>query len=97
MTKDQKIEQLDMMWNFLKFKHGQKANIPALKESLDNLRVLLIQKSAGQPKHTKATYISFDDLDTIVNCIVIESMQLYLSGDLNKLEGLHDDTKRFDL
>lgn len=97
MTREQKNEQLDTMWNFLKFKHGQKANIPALKENLDSLRVLLTQKSAGQPKYSKADYVSFDDLDTVVNCIVIESMQLYLSGDLDRLEMLHDDTKRTDL
>jgi hypothetical protein len=27
-------------------------------------------------------------LGTIINCIVIETMQLYLSGDLDKLEEL---------
>lgn len=88
MTKEQKFEQLDSMWDFLKLRHGQKANIPALRENLDDLRTLLTQKSAGQPKHSKANYVSFDDLDTIINCIVIETMQLYLSGDLDRLERL---------
>lgn len=97
MTREQKIEQLDTMWDFLKYQHGQQADIPALMGHLNDLRQLMTQKSAGQPKYSKADYVSFDDLDTIVNCIVIEAMQLYLSGDLDRLERLHNDAKRTDL
>lgn len=86
MTKEQKFESLDKMWDFLKLRHGQKANIPALKGHLNDLRTMLTQKSAGQAKYSKSNYISFDDLDTTINCIVIEAMQLYLSGELDKLE-----------
>lgn len=78
--------QLDLMWNFMRFKCGQKSNIPLLKQNLDELRQLMIQKTGGQEQYKKAYEVSFDDLGTIINCIVIEAMQLYLSGDLDKLE-----------
>lgn len=77
--------QLELMWNFLKMGNG-KPNIAALKENLDALRQLMIQKTGGQEKYRKSHEISKDDLGTIINCIVIETMQLYLSGGLDKLE-----------
>ena len=77
--------QLDLMWNFLKMGNG-KPNIAALKENLNALRQLIIQKTGGQEPYRKSHKISFDDLGTIINCIVIETMQLYLSGGLDKLE-----------
>ena len=77
--------QLDMMWNFLRIGH-QKPNIPALKESLDAIRQMMIQKSAGQVGYSTEEAISFDDLQTHINCVVIESMCLYLSGALDKVE-----------
>ena len=78
--------QLDLMWNFLKMGNG-KPNIAALKENLDALRQLMIQKTAGQETYRKSHEIQYEDLGTIINCIVIETMQLYLSGGLDKLEG----------
>ena len=78
--------QLDMMWQFIMM-GGQKSNIPALKENCDLLRQLMIQKTAGQRKDDPNNYVSFDDFGTICNCIVMEAMCLYLSGDLDKLEG----------
>lgn len=75
--------QLDMMWNFLRIGH-QKPNIPALKELCDQLRQAMIQKDAGQ--RGKSGAVNFADLGTIVNSIVIETMCLYLSGALDKLE-----------
>lgn len=77
--------QLDFMLNFLKFGNG-KSNIPALKKYLDMLRQMIIQKTGGQEKYSKSQYIPLEDLGTIANCIVFEAMQLYLSGDLDKLE-----------
>ena len=77
--------QLDLMWNFLKMGSG-KPNISALKENLDALRQMMIQETGGQEPYRKSHEISFDDLGTIINCIVIETMQLYLSGGLDKLE-----------
>lgn len=77
--------QLDMMWNFLRMGY-QKPNIPALKENLDAIRQMMIQKTAGQEGYSTDEAISFDDLQTHINCVVIESMFLYLSGALDKLE-----------
>ena len=77
--------QLDFMWNFLKIGNGN-PNIPALKEHLDNLRQLMIQKTAGQEKYAKSSDVCFDDLSTICCCIIIETMQVYLSGGLNIIE-----------
>lgn len=80
--------QLEFMWNFMRFKCGQKSNIPLLKHNLDMLRQAMIQKTGGQAQYKKADDVSFEDWGTIINCIVIETMQLYLSGDLDKLEEL---------
>lgn len=80
--------QLDLMWDFLRFDCGQKSDIPALKEHLDMLRQVMIQKIGGQEKYKDSQDVDFNDLGTIINCIVIETMQLYLSGDLDKLEKL---------
>lgn len=77
--------QLDLMWSFLRMGSG-KPNISALKENLDALRQMMIQKTAGQEQYGKSHEIPFDDLGTIINCIVIETMQLYLSGGLDRLE-----------
>lgn len=77
--------QLDFMFNFLKFGTA-KSNIPALRKLLDDLRRIMTQKTAGQKPYAKKEDIPFEDLGTIVNSIVIETMMLYLSGDLDKLE-----------
>ena len=77
--------QLEMMWNFLRIGY-QKPNVPALKESCNMLRKLLIQKTAGQKEG-----ISFEDIGTLINCIVIEALCLYLSGDLDKLEAMQNE------
>ena len=77
--------QLEFMWNFLKFGNG-KSNIPVLKKHLNMLRQMMIQETGGQERYKKSHHIPREDLGTIVNCIVIETMQLYLSGDLDKLE-----------
>ena len=61
--------QLDLMWNFLML-GKQKSNIPALKECCDQLRQLMIQKTAGQRRGDPNNYIGFEDLGTIVNSIV---------------------------
>ena len=81
--------QLGLMWNFLKMGSG-KPNIPVLKEHLDALRQLLIQKTGGEQSCSKAFEIPFEDADTIINCIAIETMQIYLSGGLDKLENSSD-------
>ena len=78
--------QLDFMWSMLMI-GKQKSNIPALKSFCDQLRKAMIQKTAGQRKDDPVNYVDFADLGTIINNIVIEAMCLYLSGDLDKLEG----------
>lgn len=87
--------QLDLMWQFLQMGR-QKSDIPALKEHLDQLRQAMIQKTAGQRRDDPKSYVPLEDVGTIVNCIVIEAMCLYLSGDLDKLEALltHEETTK---
>jgi hypothetical protein len=76
--------QLDVMWSFLRA--GMvKPNVPALIENCDLLRQAMIQKTAGQRSDDPGASVSFDDLGTIINSIVIEAMALRLSGDLEKL------------
>lgn len=82
--------QLDLMWAFLRAGFV-KSNIKVLKQYCVDLRQLLIQKTGGQPKHKKANEVSFDDIGTICNSIVIEAMALYLSGDLDLLEKIKSD------
>lgn len=79
--------QLDMMWTFLMMGQ-QKPNISALKENCDLLRQMMIQKTGGQRDEKDA---DFNDLITVLNCIVIEAMCLYLSGSLDKLEMIDDN------
>lgn len=79
-----KRDSFDAMWTFMQM-GGQKSNIPCLKEHCEILRKLMTQKTAGQRKD-KPSDISFSELDTVLNVIVIEAMCLYLSGDLDKLE-----------
>ena len=84
-AKKVKRDSFNTMWGFLQM-GGQKSNIPALKEHCEMLRKLMTQKTAGQ-RADKPSDISFAELDTVMNVIVIEAMCLYLSGDLDKLEG----------
>ena len=76
---------LDPMWNFLRMGY-QKPNVAALKENCDLLRQMMIQKTAGQRKDDSKQNADFDELPTVINCIVIEAMCLYLSGELDKLK-----------
>lgn len=78
--------QLDLMFNFLRMGF-QNPNIPALKEHCSQLRQAMIQKTGGNRKDDPDYYTKHEDIGTIINCIVIETMCLYLSGELDKLEG----------
>ena len=73
--------QLDLMWSFLMMGE-QESNIPALKELCESLRKMMMQKTAGQ---RGGKDIPFENLSTILCGIIIETMALYLSGDLEKL------------
>ena len=79
-----KYDALDTMWSFLEM-GVQKPNIPVLKEYCEKLRHAMMQKTAGQ-RNDKPQDVDFNELDTITNIIVIESLCLYLSGSLDKLE-----------
>ncbi len=61
-----------------------------MKEHCEMLRHILMQKTAGQRRDTPGD-IPLQQLDVICNVIVIEAMGLYLSGELEKLEGDNDE------
>ena len=85
-------DAFDTMWSFLQMGE-QKANYPELKNQCLALRTLMMQKTGGQEKYARNGDISFDDLDTIKNNIVIEAMALVLSGEL---EGVFEDEHQND-
>jgi hypothetical protein len=85
-TYDLDMGQLEVMWNFLRF-GAQRPNVPALKDLCEQLRQSMVQKTAGQRKDDPENYVEFTDVGTIINSIVVETMALYLSGKLDKLEG----------
>lgn len=72
----------DTMFAFLQMSH-QKANIPVLKKSIQDLITMMTQKSSGRSRRD----ISWEEnFDMTIITIVCESIALYLSGSLNKLE-----------
>ena len=74
--------QLDLMWNFLRFKCGQVSNIPTLKEHLNQLRQAMLQNTGGQKKYKKAYDVPREDIGTIINCIVIEYIREYFKKNI---------------
>lgn len=92
MNKNPADKIKDEMWGFLAT-YGQKANIPALKESVYDLIQMMTQKTAGQRKNDPKSYINVrENLDMTINSIVIEATALVLSGELDKLEEKDDGT-----
>lgn len=89
--------QLDLMWSFLRFRKNDKVSIhdiKALEESLNAIRQMMIQKSAGQPEYERRFYEDFGDLGTRINIIVCTAMSIMLSGGLEILKEhceVHDD------
>lgn len=83
------LGQLDMMFNFLKLQN-KPSNTPEdvriLKEHLDRIRQALIQKTAGQRKDDPDKYVSFEDLQTYINLVVLDALSLYIYGGLDVLE-----------
>ena len=67
-----------------------KPNVKALKQAVNDLCHLTMQKTAGQKKYAKAVDLSFDDLDGIKWTILIEAVILVLSG---KLDGMEDESE----
>ena len=82
MNKNPVNQIKDTMWTFL-MDHGQKSNIPALREYVYDLIKMTTQKDAGQRK--VKDNISWDELDMTIMSIVIEATALVLSGDLDKI------------
>lgn len=80
--------QLDMMWNFLRFRKEPltKEDVRELKKFLDAIRQAMIQKTGGQRKDDPKEYVPAEDVGTYVNLIVIQTMALYLCGGLDILE-----------
>lgn len=56
----------------------------------------MIQKSAGRPNRESKTsgYVEFEDLETVLNNIVIETMWIYLGGGFTKLKGVIENGDR---
>lgn len=81
---------LDPMWDFLRF-HPEKTtvhDIEVLENYLDDLRTLMVQKSAGQPGRESKTsgYVAFEDLEMTMNAIIIQTMWIYLAGGTKMLK-----------
>jgi len=90
--------QLDMMWNFLRF-HGKRPTvweIEALEENLDRLRTMMIQKGDGSREGKTAGAELFDEMETVLNNIIIETMWLYLAGGLKMLKEVIENEQRPD-
>lgn len=83
---EQRVENdmFDAMWSFLEM-GSQKANYPALKHAVLELRKMMMQKTAGQRKDKKKD-IAFDNLARVKNEIIIEAMALVLSGEYEEGE-----------
>lgn len=77
------------MWVMLQ-RGGQKSNIPALKQFVDDWLKMTIQKTAGQRKDQPKD-LSWDNLERVKMGILCEAVALVLSGDLDKLEALKDE------
>ena len=85
---DEKVKKdsFDTMWTFLMM-GAQKSNVPFLIVCCERLKRCMTQKTAGQPEYAKAGDERFEtSLDQLMNFIIIETMCLWLSGDLKKLE-----------
>ena len=78
------------MWVMLQ-RGGQKSNRPALKQLVDDWLKMTTQKTAGQRKDQPKD-LSWDNLERVKMGILCEAVALVLSGDLDKLEALKDET-----
>ncbi len=74
-----------MLWSFLQPGAHHEPNIPALKEAVDDLCHMTMQKTAGQRKGKKGD-VSWDNLERVKFTIICEATLLVLSGKLDGLE-----------
>lgn len=90
---DEKVKRdsLNTMWAFMEM-GAQKPNVPFLIECCERLKRCMTQKTAGQPEYAKAGDERFEtSLDQLMNFIIIETMCLWLSGELEKLKEEQSD------
>lgn len=90
---DEKVKRdsLNTMWAFMEM-GAQKPNVPFLIECCERLKRCMTQKTAGQPEYAKAGDERFEtSLDQLINFIIIETMCLWLSGELEKLKEEQSD------
>ena len=85
-----------VIMSFLMPGNGQKADIGLLKESVNELCQMTMQKTAGQNRLSgKGKYkekdISWDNLERVKFEIICEAVLLVLSGKLDKLEDMLAD------
>lgn len=86
--------QLEMMWNFLRFDKKQentKEDVRAMKRNLDIIRQAIVQKTGGQRGDDPKEYVPLADVATYINFVVLDAMDLYLHGGLDKLEEVLED------
>lgn len=88
--------QLQTMWDFLKlWKRNTctKEDVRQLKEHLDTVRQALVQKRSGRRKGDPKNYVDFEDVGTYINFVVVDALQLYVHGGLDKLEEVLPDER----
>lgn len=74
----------DTMWTFLQM-GSQKVNYEQYKKAIQDLITMMTQKNAGQRGDKKS--LNWDEnFDMTIITIVCESVALYLSGDLDRVE-----------
>ena len=74
----------DTMFSFLQM-NQQKSNASQLKKAIQDLIKMMTQKTAGQKIATKDIDLE-ENFDMAIITIVCESVALYLSGKLDKIE-----------
>lgn len=87
--------QLDLMWSMLQLGGIEADNhdVDDLIEYADKIRQALIQKTAGQRSNDPNGYVSFEDIGTYINLLVIEVLTLRVGG---RLERMYDKEEKTD-
>ena len=75
----------DTMFKFLQI-GNQKANVPQYKQAIQDLITMMTQKNSGQIHNSNKSINWEENFDMTIITIVCESVALFLSGNLNKLE-----------
>ena len=76
------------MWAMLQ-RGGQKSNIPLLRQLVGQCVQMTTQKTAGQRGGKDLTW---DNMERVKMGILCEAVALVLSGDLERLEALKDES-----